>query len=476
MEYIIFIIYIISLLGIAIYFAPLAKKNLAEYFVGGYKMNKYVVTLSAVTSGRSAWLLLGFSALTYNIGLAAIWAVIGYIVVEFWMLWTIAPKMRRFSEGKEIITIADFFVAKLGDKKNLLRIIIVIVMLMFMVSYVSTQFVAGGKAFAVSYKITETQGILLTAVIVLLYTIIGGFLAVSWTDVIQGVVMLIALIGLPILGIWNYGGWSKVVADLLVQMPTFFDLNNIALASIIGFVGIGLGAFGSPRILVRYLSIKEATDFRFVAIFGTICNITMSIGALIIGFLGRAYFPNLGIFPNGDVEYLYPVFGEFLLNPFLFGLVVASIFSAIMSTADAQLLVAASAIVRDIYQKIIKKGVEVSNKTLIRYSRLSVLLIVLVALGLSLFAKTQIFNMVLFAWAALGASIGATLLLLLFWSRTSLYGVIVGILTGTISIFLWENIPILNNFIYELIPTFSLTIVVTVLVSLLTKKSSIAAN
>jgi sodium/proline symporter len=466
----VFITYLILLLAIAIYVAKFSSKGIAEYFIGGGKVNKYVVALSAVVSGRSAWLLLGFSALSYNLGLAAIWAIIGYILVEFWMFWFYAPKLRRYSEGKNIITIPDFFVAKLGDKFNLLRIITVSVILIFMVAYLSSQFVAGGKAFAISFDMTETQGILLTAFIIALYTLIGGFLAVSLTDVIQAILMLIALVGLPILAIWNYGGWTKMQADLLLQMPTFFDLNSIAFASILGFVGIGLGSFGSPHILVRYLSIKEVTDFKFVAILGTFWNISMGIGALFIGFAGRVYFSDLGAFPNGDVENLYPVFGEFLLNPILFGVVIASVFAAIMSTSDSQLLVAASALVRDIYQKIIKKDAVISNDELVRYSRLSVLLIVGFSLLLSLFAKQQIFTLVLFAWGGLGASIGATSLLVLFWKGTNRNGVIAGVLTGTISIIIWKNIPFLNDLIYELIPTFFLTILVTILVSLFSEK------
>jgi sodium/proline symporter len=460
-----FLAYLIALFAIGIYASKFSSKGISEYFIGGRQLNKYVVAISAVVSGRSAWLLLGFSAMAYNIGIAAFWAAIGYILIELWMFLYYAPKLRKFSEANDVITVPDFFVAKLGDKNNVLRILTVLVITVFMVAYVSSQFVAGGKAFSASFDISQTQGILISAAIILLYTLTGGFLAVSMTDVVQGFFMLFSLVLVPMLAIWHAGGWELIHADLLRQRPDFFNPFSIALGSILGFVGIGLGSFGSPHIMVRYMAIKDADAFKTVAVVGTFWNIVMALGALFVGFAARVYFPSLGDFTAGDVENAFPTLAKTILNPTLFGIVVASIFAAIMSTADSQLLVSASGLVRDIYQQIIKKGEEIPIQKLVLYSRLSVLIMVILALLLGFVAEKQIFRLVLFAWGGLGASIGSTALLTLFWDGTTRQGVIAGILTGTLSIFIWKNVPVLNNLIYELIPTFFLAMLVTILVS-----------
>jgi sodium/proline symporter len=467
-----FLAYLIALFAIGIYASKFSSKGISEYFVGGRQLNKYVVALSAVVSGRSAWLLLAFSALAYNIGIAAFWAAIGYILIELWMFLYYAPKLRRFSEVHNVITVPDFYVAKFGDKNNLLRIITVLVITTFMIAYVSSQFVAGGKTFAASFDISQTQGILISAVIILLYTLAGGFLAVSMTDVVQAFFMLFSLVVVPLLAIWSAGGWEFIHADLLRQKPDFFNPFSIALGSICGFVGIGLGSFGSPHIMVRYMSIKDADSFKTVAIVGTFWNVIMALGALFVGFAARVYFPSIGNLPAGDVENAFPTLAKLILNPTVFGIVVASIFAAIMSTADSQLLVAASGLVRDIYQKIIKKEEEIPNKKLMLYSRLSVLVMVILALILGFVAEKQIFWLVLFAWGGLGAAIGSTSLLALFWDGMTRQGAIAGILTGTFSIFIWKNVPFLNNIIYELIPTFFLAVLVTILVSKFSQKDS----
>lgn len=460
----VFLAYLILLFAIGIYASKYASKGIKEYFIAGRTLNKYVVALSAVVSGRSAWLLLSFSAITYVNGVAAVWAVLGYIIVEFWMFRYFAPRFRCFSETHEAITIPDFFVAKFGDKNNLLRYITAGIILVFMVIYIATQLSAGGLLFASSFDISQSRGRLITAIIILSYTLFGGFLAVSMTDVLQAVIILLSLIIVPIVSITVAGGWTVVAQGLVAQKPNFFDPFSIALGSIVGFLGIGLGSFGSPHIMVRYGAIKDSNSFETVAIIGTILNILMAVGALLTGFAARAYFPSLNIFVAGDIENAYPTLAKYTLNPVLFGVVISSIFAAIMSTIDSQLLVAASALVRDIYQKVMRQEEEVSNTKLITYSRLAVLLITIIALLLAFWAEQHIW-VVLFAWGGLGASIGSTALLTLFWSGTTRQGVIAGMLTGIVSIFIWKNIPVLDALMYELIPTFFLTFMTTIIVS-----------
>jgi sodium/proline symporter len=462
------IFYFIVVVAIGIYASRFSSKGISEYFIGGRQMGRLVVALSAVVSGRSAWLLLGVSGLAYLKGITAIWAVIGYIVVEFLLFIYYAPRIRRFSEQNDCITLPDFYAARFDDKSGFLRILIVIIFIVFMITYVSSQFVAGGKAFSAHLGISAHSGLLITAFVILVYTILGGFLAVSLTDVFQAMVMLLALIGLPLIGIIGKGGIESVVLQLKSIDHDLLNLFRLPATAIIGLVGIGLGSPGNPHIIVRYMSIKDPMQFRWTAMVGTIWNVIMAAGAISIGLVGRTYFSSPGFLPAGDQENIYVSLANLLMNPFLAGLIIASIFAAIMSTADSQLLIAASSIVRDIYQKIVRKETELSQKQLTRLSRLVVLMIVMTAVVLGFFIQEQILWFVLFAWAGLGAAIGPTSLLALFWKRTTKAGVIGGLITGSTVVFIWKTSNLLSASMYELIPGFFMALLVTILISLFT--------
>ncbi|WP_290963625.1 sodium/proline symporter [Gracilimonas sp.] len=464
-----FIGYLIILFGIGIYSARFSSEGISEFFIGGRKMNRLVVALSAVVSGRSAWLLLGVTGMAYAQGASALWAAVGYIVVEWFLFMYYAKRLRQFSERYDCITVPDFFAERFDDKSGSLRVILVIIFLVFMVSYVSSQFVAGGKAFASSFGITQNMGVILSAAIILLYTVVGGFMAVSLTDTIQAFFMIIALVFLPIIAIYDMGGWSVVSAELNLYDAAFVDPTALGFGAFIGFIGIGLGSPGNPHILSRYMSIDDAKQLKYAAVVGTIWNILMAGGAILIGLVGRAYFPEVDMLPASDTENLYPLLAQNQLHPVLFGVVIASIFAAIMSTADSQLLVAASSVVRDIYDKLLKKDEEIPQKTLVLYSRIVVVLLVVVSLIFGLVAQNIVFWLVLFAWAGLGASIGPTSILALYWKKTTKAGVIAGLLTGTAVTIIWYFIPVLKNNLYELIPAFTLSLLATWGVSKLTQ-------
>ena len=465
-----FIGYLVLLIGIGIYSSRFSSEGISEFFVGGRKMNRFVVALSAVVSGRSAWLLLGVTGMAYVQGASAVWAVAGYITVELFLFLYYARRLRNFSEKYDCITLPDFFAERFNDKNGTLRMLLVAVFLIFMVSYVSSQFVAGGKAFASSFHIEQTTGIILSAVIILAYTVLGGFLAVSLTDMFQAIFMIFALVVLPFIAIAEAGGLSAVLSQLSELETGMVDPFAISIGGLIGFLGIGLGSPGSPHILTRYMAIDDAKQLRWSAVVGTTWNVIMGWGALFIGLAGRVYFPEVEMLPAGDTENLYPVLAQQHLHPIIFGVVVASIFAAIMSTADSQLLVAASAVVRDVYDRIINKGREIPQKKLVLYSRIVVLLLVLASLGFALVAQQYVFWLVLFAWAGLGAAIGPTSILALYWRGTTKAGVIAGLLTGTMVTIIWYYVPILKNNLYELIPAFALALLVTWLVSLYTQK------
>ncbi len=464
-----FVGYLVLVIAIGVASARFSSSGIAEYFVGGRKMHRFVVALSAVVSGRSAWLLLGVTGMAYSMGAAAAWAVTGYIVAELLLFLSYARRLRYFSGAYDCITLPDFFAARFNDKRGNLRILITAVILIFMVSYVSAQFVAGGKAFAAGFQLDQTTGILVTAAIVLLYTTLGGFLAVSLTDTIQACFMIVALVALPVVAIVDRGGLAAVLAELRQLDPTLIDPFALSAGAAIGFLGIGLGSPGNPHIVVRYMSIADPAQLRYSAVVGTVWNVVMAWGALFIGLAGRVYFPDVSLLPAGDTENLYPVLARQHLHPVVFGIVVASIFAAIMSTADSQLLVAASSVVRDVYEKVLRRGETVPQARLVLYSRIVVVGLVAVSLVLGLLAQQLVFWLVLFAWAGLGAALGPTSLLALFWRRTTATGVAAGLVTGTTLTFVWERTPALNGLLYELIPAFGAALLVTIIVSLLTE-------
>jgi sodium/proline symporter len=467
-----FIFYFLLVIGIGVYSTRFSSRGISEFFLGGRQMGRFVVALSAVVSGRSAWLLLGMTGMAYSMGLSSVWAVAGYTLVEFLLFLYYAPRLREFSGRHDCITLPDFYAARFQDPRGYLRILIILIFLVFMVTYVSAQFVGGGKAFFANFGLRQEWGLILTALIVLVYTILGGFLAVSLTDVLQAFVILIALIGLPVYAVIHFGGWEEVSREVLRFDEGF--LNPVALATgvLVGFLGIGLGSPGNPHILVRYMSIKDPGQFKWTAIVGTLWNIFMAGGALMIGLIGRAYFPVEGMLPDSDPENVYLTLANELLHPVLVGLLLASIFAAIMSTADSQLLVAASSLVRDLYDRILKKDEPISEQRLTLLSRLSIVVLVTVAVILGIIIEDLVFWFVLFAWAGLGASIGPTSILALFWKKTTRQGIFAGLLTGTLSVFLWKSIPALSERMYELIPAFFLSLLVTILVSLGTGQKS----
>ena len=462
-----FSLYLIAIVLIGVFSTKFSSKGIGEFFLGGRRMNRFVVALSAVVSGRSAWLLLGLTGMAYTRGASALWACVGYIFVELLLFLYLAPALRRQTEACHAITLPDYFEERFGDASGMLRITSATIIFLFMIAYVAAQFKAGGKAFASGFGLGANEGLLLTAGIVLVYTMLGGFLAVSVTDLVQAFFMIIALVATPIIAVVKFNGWAAVTQAVSTAHLDIFALSGGAL---IGFLGIGLGSPGNPHILVRYMSIDDPKQLKVSAIVGTFWNVVMAAGAIYIGLIGRAFFPTAEMLPNGDAENVFPMLAQNVLHPFVFGLIIAAIFAAIMSTADSQLLVASSSVVRDIYQKILRKGEEIEQKKLVLLSRLVVLLLVVAAIVLGWLAADWIFWLVLFAWGGLGAAFGPTIILALFWKRTTKWGVLAGFIVGTLTVIIWKSSPALHAMMYELVPAFLLSFFITVAVSLATQK------
>jgi sodium/proline symporter len=449
-------------------------RSIANYFLAGRRMNDWVVALSAVASGRSAWLLLGVSGTAYLRGLQAIWALPGYIIVELLMFWLLGPRLRRLTGKAGDLTVPDYLESRFKDTSHLLRITSVILFFVFVAPYLAAQFNAGGKIFDASLSIAPVWGIVITAAIVLLYTVIGGFLGVSLTDVVQALLMIIALLVLPLLAVSRAGGVAEIINGLGGLEAALVDPFSLGVGALIGLVGIGLGSPGSPHILVRHMSIERPSLLRRAALVGTVWNVLMGWGAVWIGLVGRYFFNDPSILPDGDKEYIFPLLAYEMFPPVLFGLMVSAVLAAIMSTADSQALVVASGVVRDVIQRITGWGQRLSERTLVILSRTVVLLLVLCGLAYSLGSELgwleseTVFWLVLLAWSGLGASLGPVVILSLYWKRMTAWGAFAGMVTGAVVTFVWDKVEVLNSAMYELVPAFFLACLAIVAVSLLT--------
>jgi sodium/proline symporter len=306
--------------------------------------------------------------------------------------------------------------------------------------------------------------------IVLFYTLTGGFLAVSITDVIQAILMMIALFMLPVVAIIDFGGLSATLSAIKSTDITLLDPFALTAGAFIGFIGIGLGSPGNPHILVRYMSAKDPEDLKFSAYIGTFWNAAMAAAAVVIGLTGRAYYNSLQQLPGGDAENLFPFLAQGHLHPILFGIIIASILAAIMSTADSMLLVCASSLIRDIYHKTINPDKIISEKKLVLLSRLVIVAIVVIAFVFGFIAEDLVFWLVLFAWGGLGAAFGPAVILSLFWKGSTRGGIISGMISGVITIVLWNQVPLLKNLVYELVPAFFISLLATIVVSYFTQE------
>jgi sodium/proline symporter len=482
----ILLLYLALLLGIGFVSSKKSNGGLNDFFLAGRGLGKWTVALSAVSSGRSGWLVLGVSGMAYATGLNAVWAAAGYITVEVFMFFYAARRFRKYSEMTGSITIPDILESRYSDTSKVLRVVSSFIIIFFMIAYVGSQVVAGGTAFSSSLGITATQGMWLTAIIILLYTMLGGFHAVSKTDLLQACFMLISLVVLPIVAIIGLGGFGPILDAMHTQGNGFISLTTFGFGAIVGLLGIGFGSPGNPHILVRYMSLKNQSEMRLAALIGSVWNVVMAWGAIMIGLAGRAYFPDISMLPNENKEAIFTTLGAELTNPFFMGILLVAVLAAIMSSADSQLLVGSSAVVRDLYERIFAKDKEIPQKKLVLYSRLSIFVFMMLSVWLAFSAQEFVFWMVLFAFGGLGACFGPALLLSFYWKGTSKQGILWGMITGLITVILVKKQPewtfsflpdikalvgkILFGVTYEAVPGFIVALLVTIIVSTFTKK------
>lgn len=467
---VLFALYLAAMVGIGLWAARRSGGTQEGFFLGGRKLSSFVVALSAVSSGRSAWLVLGASAVAWDRGLSALWLFPGYVTAEFLLLFSLGRRLRVRSANIGAITIPEVLSGlsrgedgRLGSSRLPIKPVAGAIVVLFLTSYVSAQLVAGGKALEAIFHIDgATWGLCLTAGIVLAYTFLGGYRAVAITDVVQAVFMIVGLVVLPLAGLAHVGGFSGLREALLAIDPELLAWSRGWKTALAG-LAIGLGSFGSPPILTRAMSIRDPRQLVRASIIGTSWNVVMASGALLIGLVGRAIHASATDFPGADPEHLYAMLGAEMSRELLFGgfvgVLLAALFAAIMSTCDSQLLVVASSFVRDFRGK----SLDGRGHGGVATSRLAVFVAIFVAVSISFGAEKSVQTFVLFSWDALGSAFGPALLALLFWKRTTALGVFASMIAGVAVVMLWGQVPELAGIIHQRIVGFAAASFVIVL-------------
>lgn len=466
---IMFVAYAALMLYIGFYFYR-QNKNTEDYFLGGRSLGPVVSALSAGASDMSGWLLMGLPGALYASGLIESYIAIGLSIGAL-LNWSFVAKRLRIytSVIANSITIPDYFETRFDDDKHILRIVCAIVILIFFTFYVSSGLVGGAKLFEVTFGIRYEYALTTGTLIVVAYTFLGGYKAVCWTDLLQGLLMMGALIVVPAVMLYHLGGFGEAMAVIEEIKPNALSMGEgIGALSIVSALAWGLGYFGQPHILVRFMSIRSTKDIPTATFVGISWMVISLIGACFIGLLGIAYVHKFELTLQ-DPEKIFIVMSQLLFNPWIAGILLSAILAAIMSTASSQLLVSSSTIAEDFYKRIFNK--EASNKTVMNLGRMGVLLVALVAFVISTDKESSVLSIVAYAWAGFGASFGSVMLFSLFWSRMTRIGAILGMITGAAVVVLWKNyLAELFNFpIYEIVPGFIAASAVIIITSLLTK-------
>ncbi len=463
-----FVLYLIALIVIG-YLGEKKYSGTYEDFVSaGKSLGFFVTALSAAASSESAWVMLGLSGLGYSKGVVAYWAAIGCVFGYLinW-LFVIAP-VRKISGEVNALTLADFVENTLNDKKHFLRIIGSVVVVFFMLVYVISQFIGAGKTLHGMGLTTYENGVLIGSIIIGAYVLMGGYAAVCWTDALQGVLMAGIMIGIPIFAIFKAGGILNVFHMLQnMGMASLFNLKNATLWGSLGFIfgslGIGLGYQGMPHVVIRYITVKDEREGKISGLVATLWGVFVLFGSVTLGLCGRVLFSSLK-----DPEQVLPKFASLYLHPILAGIVLAAITAAIMSTADSQLMYAATSLINDLWLKITKKNVD--EKKLVLYTRITIFLFMVIAILFALQNVKVIYTFVLYAWGALGAAFSPMVLSILYFKRFNKWGALANLIVGPLVVVVWTSIPFLKDMLYELIPGFFVSLIAGILVSYLTDK------
>lgn len=467
-------IYFIVMIGIGLYAFKESTSDASGYMLGGRSLSPAVAALSAGASDMSGWMLMGLPGAMYISGMSSMWIAIGLVIGAFLNYLIVAPRLRTYTElANDSITLPDFFENRFGDKSHLLRVVSSVVIIVFFTLYTSSGVVAGGKLFESSFGLNYEAGLYVTAGVVVIYTLFGGFLAVSLTDFVQGCIMVVALVLVPVVVINDLGGFSVVHNTINSINPSLLDMfTGVSLLSILSAMAWGLGYFGQPHIIVRFMAIRSVKEMPVARRIGMSWMIVSICGAMATGFAGIAYVAKTGM-PLNDPETIFILLSQVLFNPLVAGFLLAAILAAIMSTISSQLLVTSSSLTGDFYQAFLNK--DATDKQLVFVGRVSVFLVAVVAIFLAYDRESSILSLVSNAWAGFGAAFGPVVILSLYWRDMNRNGALAGMLTGAVTVLIWIYAPLtingasLSSTMYEIVPGFILSTIAIISVSYFTK-------
>ncbi|MDM7955095.1 sodium/proline symporter PutP [Blastomonas sp.] len=462
--------YFVLMIGIGLYAWRKSTSNVSEFMLGGRNLPPAVAALSAGASDMSGWMLMGLPGAVFLGGFSAVWIAVGLTIGAWANYRLVAPRLRAYTEiADDAVTIPDYLEKRFDDRSRNIRVIASLVIVIFFTLYTSAGLVAGGKLFEASFGYDYRFGLVLTASVVVLYTLFGGFLAVSLTDFVQGCIMFIALVLVPIVAIAAVGGWSDTQAAATAIHPDYFDwFAGIGTLGIISSLAWGLGYFGQPHIIVRFMAVRSVKDMPATRRIGMSWMIVTVIGAVLCGIGGLAYVAQNNI-ALADPETIFIVLSQTLFHPYITGFLLAAILAAIMSTISSQLLVSSSSLTEDFYKTFYRQSA--SQTELVMVGRAATLVVAIVAIFLALDRSSSILSLVGNAWAGFGAAFGPVILLSLHWRRMTRQGALAGIVGGAATVLIWLYAPFTiggqapSDVIYEIVPGFLVSLIAAVAVS-----------
>jgi sodium/proline symporter len=463
-----FAAYFVILLGIGLYFCR-RNESIEDYLLGGRGMGAWVTALSTQASDMSGWLLMGLPGVIYASGMANAWIAIGLFLGTALNWRFVSGRLRLYTQKTDTITLPRFFEERFADPTGSLRIASAAVILLFFTIYASSGLVACGKLFESTFGISYATGVWIGGLITVVYTLLGGFRAVCWTDVFQGLLMVLALVIVPAAALARAGGVPGVREAAAVKDVSLSLLPSGGAAALLGIISTmawGLGYFGQPHLLVRFMSAKSLPKLSAsmrIAVAWVAISLT---GAVLIGLIGIGLFPTL---PGGDSEEVFiRMIGE-VIPPWAAGIMLSAILSAIMSTIDSQLLVSSSALSQDLYRRAIKR--DAGQREIVLIGRVCVVVISVMALGLALRPDDSILGIVAYAWGGFGAAFGPLILFALFSRRTTWVAALLGMITGTITLILWKQMG-LGGRMYEIVPGFLANSLVILIVNRIVRQEN----
>ena len=468
-----FLFYIVAMTAIGL-IAYRATTNFSDYILGGRRLGSFVTALSAGASDMSGWLLMGLPGAIYLSGLSEMWIAIG-LIIGAWLNWLlVAGRLRVHTEVQHnALTLPDYFSNRFNDQKKILRVVSAVIILVFFAIYCASGMVAGARLFESMFGLSYSTALWISAVATIGYVFIGGFLAVSWTDTIQASLMIFALLLTPIVTLMAFADMSQVTLALEVARPHATDvMGHLEWVAILSLLAWGLGYFGQPHILVRFMAADSVKSIPNARRIGMTWMILCLGGAVAAGFFGIAYFqqhPELAGVVNANPETVFMELTKILFNPWVAGIVLAAILAAVMSTLSCQLLVCSSTLTEDFYKSFLRKNA--SQKELVWMGRLMVLMIALLAIWMAGNPESKVLGLVAYAWAGFGAAFGPLIILSLFWRRMTLNGALAGMIVGAVMVILWKNVWGATG-VYEIIPGFILSFASIIIVSLMDKVPS----